>query len=58
VQAQVFFCVIDLLDELIPLPVVQASFHCLQWVLASGGKDIWEQDEDSAEPLFSGEVKS
>ena len=48
--------VIDLLDEQEAVVLVEACFHFLQWLLSAGGKEIWIEDDDDVEPLFTGEV--
>jgi hypothetical protein len=35
---------------------VQACLHTLQWFLAGGGKKVWLEGDDDADPLFTGEV--
>lgn len=49
--------VVDLLDEQEAVVLVEACFHFLQWLLSAGGKDIWIEDDDDVEPLFTGEVR-
>eukprot|EP00750_Incisomonas_marina_P020010 INCI3672.8.p1 GENE.INCI3672.8~~INCI3672.8.p1 ORF type:complete len:573 (+),score=87.98 INCI3672.8:174-1892(+) len=56
IRAQALMNVIDLLDEQEAVVLVEACFHFLQWLLSAGGKEIWIEDDDDVEPLFTGEV--
>ena len=55
-HADVLPCVMGVLEEQAELSVIRSAFHALKWLLTSGGKSLWIEDDEDAEPLYSGEV--
>ena len=57
-RAQLLLQIMDLLEGQVDIAVVQAALLALQWLLSAGGQDLWMgEDDDDAEPLYTGEVR-